>query len=295
MFLSAAEPVQEIQVTVTLTEGPEPPPCSSSLVGVSSISFQASSTTEEHDQEHDVIDALERGKETENAPSEATEDEPKADVSKALPALSTKETSPKLSPDQKEEPMEVCPSDLSSVKDKELVPEGQSMVEGIEHGQKQDQQRDEEEEVEEPELSSVLPEAGSVPPVAELSPTVEMDTTPVSDHSFSGFSSPTEDKSQILKHSPALSFEGSTKLTQSPYSTEASPKETSQNQTPTYGLNPVGYSPSVSNATFIPLTPKIGMGKPAISKRKFSPGRPRVKQVKRLVFGYSFMLLVKVS
>ncbi|XP_077470695.1 histone-lysine N-methyltransferase 2C isoform X2 [Stigmatopora argus] len=30
--------------------------------------------------------------------------------------------------------------------------------------------------------------------------------------------------------------------------------------------------------TLIPLTPKIGMGKPAITKRKFSPGRPRVKQ-----------------
>ncbi|XP_047675166.1 histone-lysine N-methyltransferase 2C isoform X3 [Tachysurus fulvidraco] len=37
-------------------------------------------------------------------------------------------------------------------------------------------------------------------------------------------------------------------------------------------------SSNVPSATFIPLTPKIGMGKPAISKRKFSPGRPRVKQ-----------------
>ncbi|XP_073705573.1 histone-lysine N-methyltransferase 2C [Garra rufa] len=34
----------------------------------------------------------------------------------------------------------------------------------------------------------------------------------------------------------------------------------------------------VPSSTFIPFTPKIGMGKPAISKRKFSPGRPRVKQ-----------------
>lgn len=30
----------------------------------------------------------------------------------------------------------------------------------------------------------------------------------------------------------------------------------------------------------VPFTPKIGMGKPAITKRKFSPGRPRVKQVR---------------
>ncbi|XP_036452981.1 histone-lysine N-methyltransferase 2C isoform X2 [Colossoma macropomum] len=37
-------------------------------------------------------------------------------------------------------------------------------------------------------------------------------------------------------------------------------------------------SSNVPSATFIPFTPKIGMGKPAISKRKFSPGRPRVKQ-----------------
>ncbi|XP_049337977.1 histone-lysine N-methyltransferase 2C isoform X4 [Astyanax mexicanus] len=35
---------------------------------------------------------------------------------------------------------------------------------------------------------------------------------------------------------------------------------------------------NVPSTTFIPFTPKIGMGKPAITKRKFSPGRPRVKQ-----------------
>ncbi|XP_060681122.1 histone-lysine N-methyltransferase 2C isoform X1 [Hemiscyllium ocellatum] len=31
-------------------------------------------------------------------------------------------------------------------------------------------------------------------------------------------------------------------------------------------------------STFIPMVPKIGMGKPAITKRKFSPGRPRMRQ-----------------
>lgn len=36
---------------------------------------------------------------------------------------------------------------------------------------------------------------------------------------------------------------------------------------------------NTTTTTLIPLTPKIGMGKPAITKRKFSPGRPRVKQV----------------
>ncbi|EPY88415.1 hypothetical protein CB1_000174005 [Camelus ferus] len=40
-------------------------------------------------------------------------------------------------------------------------------------------------------------------------------------------------------------------------------------------------SASVGNimpTTYISVTPKIGMGKPAITKRKFSPGRPRSKQ-----------------
>lgn len=36
---------------------------------------------------------------------------------------------------------------------------------------------------------------------------------------------------------------------------------------------------NIMPTTYISVTPKIGMGKPAISKRKFSPGRPRSKQV----------------
>ncbi|KAL6032239.1 hypothetical protein STEG23_032379, partial [Scotinomys teguina] len=35
---------------------------------------------------------------------------------------------------------------------------------------------------------------------------------------------------------------------------------------------------NIMPTTYIPVTPKIGMGKPAITKRKFSPGRPRSKQ-----------------
>lgn len=278
---------------MTLTEGSgsEPPPCTSTLVGVPSLSFQASSTTEDHNQEHSLICALEMGKEMEDNLPDTTEDEPEADVLKSLPALPTKETSPKHSRAQEEEPMDVYPSDPSSMKDTSMtdVSESQSVVEEIEQGQKQDKQ--EEEKVADPEVTCILPEPDSVPLVEECSPTMEMDTTPVSDHSFSSFSSPIEDKSLILKNSPGQSSEGSIKLTQSPFSTEASPRETTQSQTPTHGLNLAGYSPSVSNTTFFPLTPKIGMGKPAISKRKFSPGRPRVKQVKLLVFGLSFLLL----
>uniref|UniRef100_A0A8D0HQW0 Uncharacterized protein n=1 Tax=Sphenodon punctatus TaxID=8508 RepID=A0A8D0HQW0_SPHPU len=36
--------------------------------------------------------------------------------------------------------------------------------------------------------------------------------------------------------------------------------------------------------TYIPVAPKIGMGKPAITKRKFSPGRPRSRQVRILFY-----------
>lgn len=39
------------------------------------------------------------------------------------------------------------------------------------------------------------------------------------------------------------------------------------------------YSSLIPTTPLVPFTPKIGMGKPAITKRKFSPGRPRVKQV----------------
>ena len=41
-------------------------------------------------------------------------------------------------------------------------------------------------------------------------------------------------------------------------------------------------SVSLLSPTIVPITLKIGMGKPAITKRKFSPGRPRVKQVTAL-------------
>nr|XP_015812352.2 histone-lysine N-methyltransferase 2C isoform X2 [Nothobranchius furzeri] len=38
------------------------------------------------------------------------------------------------------------------------------------------------------------------------------------------------------------------------------------------------HSSTIPTTTLVQFTPKIGMGKPAITKRKFSPGRPRVKQ-----------------
>ncbi|XP_051910013.1 histone-lysine N-methyltransferase 2C-like [Hippocampus zosterae] len=88
----------------------------------------------------------------------------------------------------------------------------------------------------------------------------------------------------------------SIRLRQSPFSTEASP-ETSPTPTPirvsltppplSPPSPPLSFSPPYRESpplcktlpsTVIPLTRKIGMGKPAISKRKFSPGRTRVRQ-----------------
>ncbi len=62
----------------------------------------------------------------------------------------------------------------------------------------------------------------------------------------------------------------------SPLGRGTSPREPPQSQ-----ILPslADHSSVIPTTTLIPLTPKIGMGKPAISKRKFSPGRPRVKQV----------------
>lgn len=62
----------------------------------------------------------------------------------------------------------------------------------------------------------------------------------------------------------------------SPLGQGAAPRELLQAQS----RPPLGdHSGAVPTTTLIPLPPKIGMGKPAITKRKFSPGRPRVKQV----------------
>ncbi|MED6294159.1 hypothetical protein CHARACLAT_018249 [Characodon lateralis] len=77
----------------------------------------------------------------------------------------------------------------------------------------------------------------------------------------------------------------SIRLRQSPFSTEASP-ETSPTRTPITPppLTPPSPSSRDSPLSQVPpttaflISPKIGMGKPAISKRKFSPGRVRARQ-----------------
>uniref|UniRef100_A0A8C8CWX8 Histone-lysine N-methyltransferase 2C n=1 Tax=Oncorhynchus tshawytscha TaxID=74940 RepID=A0A8C8CWX8_ONCTS len=122
----------------------------------------------------------------------------------------------------------------------------------------------------------------------------KMDIMPASNRSLSDFSSPRgEDKAP--KVSPEMSPELSLMPIQPLFPTESFPRESSppwvQVQIQAQAAPPQtqphsGYSACVppTTTTFFPLTPKIGMGKPAISKRKFSPGRPRVKQVRLFIY-----------
>ncbi|XP_058251274.1 histone-lysine N-methyltransferase 2C isoform X1 [Hemibagrus wyckioides] len=272
---SAVEPAQEIQVTVTLTEGSSP------LASPLTSQCCAAVVDQDDEESHDAITPMENGKEQEIMPEpEQVVVEPNmVDAPKVLLTSPTKESHPEPSPLPMEEPMDLG---TSAPVEETVQDSSMSLVEDVEQDlekepelRKTPQPEEAKEEEEEVASEPALPEEVSVTLGTESSPPVEMDTTPGSELSFSGFSSPaTEDKVSSLKRSPAFSPDGSIKLCQSPFSTEASPRET-----PTHGHNTPGYSPGVSPAAFFPLTPKIGMGKPAISKRKFSPGRPRAKQV----------------
>ncbi|XP_076827373.1 LOW QUALITY PROTEIN: histone-lysine N-methyltransferase 2C [Brachyhypopomus gauderio] len=294
---SVMEAAQEIQVTVTLTEGLTSPQRSSTLAAASPLSSQ-NSTAEAHQDDEGcptVVTAAETDKRDDRAePPVPEEMRSTADVPKVLLASPTKETCPEPPQTAEEEPMDTCPSSPKPSEDagEENVVESPVLSMTVELGlereekaelqDQQDQPRPDEVKEEEQELEAepvgALGDESSLPPAAEMapvSPTLEMDTTPASELSFSGFSSPAgDDKGLNFKPSPALSPDDSAKLSQSPFSTEASPRAT-----PTHSQNQPGYSPGVPPIAFFPLTPKIGMGKPAISKRKFSPGRPRVKQV----------------
>ncbi|XP_032387901.1 histone-lysine N-methyltransferase 2C isoform X4 [Etheostoma spectabile] len=102
----------------------------------------------------------------------------------------------------------------------------------------------------------------------------DMYTTQESKPNLSSLSLPSEEKP--LKTSvERLAEMVSSPCHSSPLGRGTSPRELSQAQ-----ILPslADYSCVIPTTTLIPLTPKIGMGKPAITKRKFSPGRPRVKQ-----------------
>ncbi|XP_028288299.1 histone-lysine N-methyltransferase 2C-like isoform X3 [Parambassis ranga] len=157
------------------------------------------------------------------------------------------------------------------------------------------------------EQSDVDVEEDPVSPVLDLDPSLDMEVMELMT------SSPPPSLLHLSSPSPPLTFSRrgktrtlrpppssrplddlSIRLRQSPFSTEASP-ETSPVRAPVTPpeLSPTSpplrcspfarESPPISKhlappPTVLSFTPKIGMGKPAISKRKFSPGRTRVKQ-----------------
>ncbi|MGH0171528.1 UNVERIFIED_CONTAM: hypothetical protein FKN15_061519 [Acipenser sinensis] len=120
-----------------------------------------------------------------------------------------------------------------------------------------------------------LIENHEVAQVSDSSLLVEMDSTPASEPSFSDMNSSSEDPTAPTQQSPERSFSVSmdtSKLAEPPVSVGTPPKDVPQVQ-----AAPAS-SGGVPSTTFIPVAPKIGMGKPAITKRTFSPGRPRVRQ-----------------
>lgn len=103
----------------------------------------------------------------------------------------------------------------------------------------------------------------------------EMYTTSESKPNLSFPSLPSEEKP--LK----TSVERLVEMVSSPCHSSPLARGTSPREAPQTQMLPSlsDHSGLIPTTTLIPLTPKIGMGKPAITKRKFSPGRPRVKQV----------------
>lgn len=159
----------------------------------------------------------------------------------------------------KEEPMEVSASDNSGV---EQV-EGLSSLETAVKARR--------ERKGEP-MSQVLA-GGSLDGACALE---QVDTTPETESkpNLSHLSPPIEEK-PYKTSMERLAEMAASPTNSSPRNRGHSPRQPPQPH-PTLGESG---SSSFSSTTLIPLTPKIGMGKPAISKRKFSPGRPRVKQV----------------
>ncbi|MBN3308112.1 KMT2C methyltransferase, partial [Amia calva] len=281
----AVETTQEIQVTVTVTEASEPPQPSLLPGEVAQLPSQALSAGEASEgqggsQATDVAKGVagvqqeekqQAGELRQAVPSPTKENA----ITSTAPATTTAASPAAVQPER----MEVCPSEAlatyeaavpeipaempSMELEMEKAPE-EGEAEGLDHG---------------PGEVKEAPGGGSehvdlapaTVPASEACPPVEMNTTPASERSFSAPSSPAEDKapkgSPQTPHSTATASSDSAKLAQSPFSAGASPKEA-----------PQGHGGGVPSTTFIPVAPKIGMGKPAITKRKFSPGRPRVKQ-----------------
>ncbi|XP_065397172.1 histone-lysine N-methyltransferase 2C isoform X9 [Macaca fascicularis] len=136
-----------------------------------------------------------------------------------------------------------------------LCPEEQLVIERL---------QGEKEQKENSELSTGLMDS-------EMTPTIE---SCVKDVSYQG------DKSIKLSSETESSFSSSADISKADVSSSPTPSS----DLPLHDMlhnYPSALSSSAGNimpTTYISVTPKIGMGKPAITKRKFSPGRPRSKQ-----------------
>ncbi|XP_069368224.1 histone-lysine N-methyltransferase 2C-like isoform X3 [Paralichthys olivaceus] len=207
---------------------------------------------------------------------------------------------------REEEPSEMPQPESVRTAAPEVVAGQQPMRERQDEEEKEegDMDRMDEEEREGAKLvdQSDVEEEEPVSPVLELDSSFDKDvmelmtssTPPPSLLHLSSPSPPPSPRRGTLRFPPSSSRpldDLSIRLRQSPFSTEASPETSPRRDLITPPpLSPPSpsprsppsarESPPLSQAppiTVLPLTPKIGMGKPAISKRKFSPGRARVK------------------
>ncbi|MGH0136420.1 UNVERIFIED_CONTAM: hypothetical protein FKN15_071926 [Acipenser sinensis] len=202
----------------------------------------------------------------------------------AAAAITEGEPERELQPQNSEVPAEVVPPSPEEAGTEteagEVEPMEVSAPEPTETQKGQDTAVQEKKPLETPVLAQEHPapeliENHEVAQVSDSSLLVEMDTTPASEPSFSDMNSPSEDPTAEIQQSPERSFSGSmdtSKLAEPPVSVGTPPKDVAQVQ-----AAPAS-SGGVPSTTFIPGAPKIGMGKPAITKRTFSPGRPRVRQ-----------------
>uniref|UniRef100_A0A7P0T9N3 Lysine methyltransferase 2C n=1 Tax=Homo sapiens TaxID=9606 RepID=A0A7P0T9N3_HUMAN len=136
-----------------------------------------------------------------------------------------------------------------------LCPEEQLVIERL---------QGEKEQKENSELSTGLMDS-------EMTPTIE---GCVKDVSYQG------GKSIKLSSETESSFSSSADISKADVSSSPTPSSDLPSHDMLHNY-PSALSSSAGNimpTTYISVTPKIGMGKPAITKRKFSPGRPRSKQ-----------------
>ncbi|XP_036376198.1 histone-lysine N-methyltransferase 2C [Megalops cyprinoides] len=257
------EPAQEIQVTVTVTAGPTSPQLATEEAegGEAPLQGAPEGGSGEGPGVTEVTHTVRVEKEAEAVPAEEEEEEEEEGCRpgdpKDAPSSPAKETNAKPTVATEEEAMEVSPSTPPPMEEAGVEvsapstkPEGEALGVGLE---------EEEDEKEGEEQLGAVSESVAAPPV-------QMDTTPPSEHSLSDRCSPPQEDAPP-ERTPEMSD-----LARLPPSPEAPPKEVA------LPLSQPALAASAPPSTFIPLTPKIGMGKPAISKRKFSPGRPRVKQ-----------------